>query len=383
MAWLSSLPLNDPRVAFWLPIAAFFAIVGLLFMIGRMLVRGSGSTETELTAPGWRIFGPLTSALAGVLPVSGEQMDAIRNEVRQAGYYRPLAAEQFLAFRNSLLVGWVLLIATAVVVAYDPQQDPTFILLAIGAAGLAVLYAGPRLYLQSLARNRVNRIQRQLPDGLDMITMCMTGGLSLYRALDRVGDELRSTHRDLALELDIIRRQAEAHSLEHSLEQFAKRIDAPDVQTLSALVAQTERLGSNVAVALKEFADGIRRSFRQRAEERGNKTSVQMMLPVAFCLAPPVYILLLAPAAIELRDFVVQENRSGGVLQPGATDIDELTRQAELQSGSSTAPQARRTRPNAPTNNRAANNRSAAAPSATAPRAGRPSGSTTPATPGS
>ena len=116
--------------------------------------------------------------------------------------------------------------------------------------------------------------------------------------------------------MEIIRRQAEAHTLENALTQFADRINVAEIKSLAALVTQTERLGTNVATALRDYADSIRRGFRQRAEEQGNKNSIKLLLPVTLCLAPPVYILLLAPAVLELRDFIIRENRPGGVLAP-------------------------------------------------------------------
>ncbi len=323
MPFLDQLPLDNPQVRQWLPMAAFAVIAFVVLVIGWIMIRiGRRRAESGIHRR-HLVFGPFTVALANLLPVIGTTWENIQREVRQAGYYHYRAAHEFLSIRNVLCFGWVIATLLVLITAYDPVNDLTIPIAVGGVLVLFLLYSVPRLYLQSIAKQRVNRIQTQLPDGLDMITMCMTGGLSLNRAMEQVSMELKNSHQDLAMELDIIRRQADAHSLEHSLEQFAKRIDVPEVQTLAALVAQTERLGANVASALRDFADGIRRSFRQRAEERGNRTSVQMMLPVALCLAPPVYILLLAPAALELRNFIVQENVEGGVLRN--ENVGELT----------------------------------------------------------
>jgi tight adherence protein C len=156
-----------------------------------------------------------------------------------------------------------------------------------------------------------------------MITMCMTGGLPLQHSLARVGTELEATHPDLACELRITGRQMDVGSLGQALRQFADRIDTPDVQSLAAMVNQTERQGTSVAAAFHEFADGVRRARRQRAEEHASKTTVKMLLPIVFCLAPPIYMLLLTPAVIELRAFVLQENRPGGVLSQSTLSAGE------------------------------------------------------------
>ena len=93
---------------------------------------------------------------------------------------------------------------------------------------------------------------------------------------------------------------------------------------MTAVVTHSEHLGSNVGTALQEYADGMRTTQRQRAEEQGNKRSVQMMFPIALCLAPPVYILLLAPGILELYDFVVRENQPGGLLSQSTAAADAL-----------------------------------------------------------
>ena len=297
----------------------FVGIVIVLFSLGLSLIRvGRAKTRDELDhAP--LVFGAFTTGLAYLLPNSSQRLEVIRRELKQAGYYHPLALEQFLAVRNSMVCGWLILVATVLLTAFEPTQNPSFYQVGAAVGVLVACFALPRLYLQAVAASRVKRIQRGLPDALDMITMCVSGGMPLQGALERVGKEIHQSHVDLTLELEILRRQAEAYSLEHALRQMADRIDIPEVKSLTEIVSHTERLGTNVAVAITQFSDSVRRSYRQRAEERGNKNSVKMLLPVALCLAPPIYILLLAPAALEIRDFVLRENRPGGVLsQPSS-----------------------------------------------------------------
>ena len=273
-------------------------------------------------------FGPLTVPLAHMFSVSQSSRAKLAKELRQAGRYAPHALEQFLAVRNVMVAGWIVLVTFAVLGASRSDGAPLALFVG-GTAGLAVLFAVPRLLLQSKASRRVRNIQTQLPDALDMMSMCLTGGLPLHQAIKRVSAELESSHPELAEELAIVQHQAETHTLSNALEQFAERIDADELRSLSALVTQTERLGTNVATALSDYAEGIRRAFRQRAEEQGNKTSVKMLLPVSLCLAPPVYILLLAPALLELREFVSRETRPGGALSQSA---DEMGQFRQVQS---------------------------------------------------
>ena len=87
-----------------------------------------------------------------------------------------------------------------------------------------------------------------------------------------------------------------------ALKHFADRIDVPDIRSLASIVSQTERLGTNVARAMKDYSATVRQAQRRRVEERANRLSVQIMLPVIFCLSPPVYLLLCGPPVLELVD---------------------------------------------------------------------------------
>ena len=91
-----------------------------------------------------------------------------------------------------------------------------------------------------------------------------------------------------------------------------KKIDTPEVQSLAAIIGQTEQQGSSVALAFQDFADNVRLARRQTADERGNKTALKLLFPLVFCLAPPVYMMLLMPAAIEMSQFIKREAQPGG-----------------------------------------------------------------------
>ena len=144
--------------------------------------------------------------------------------------------------------------------------------------------------------------------------MLVTGGSPLKGAIVKTSHELKSIHQDLSCELAILDHQAEAGSMELALKQFADRINEPEVISLATIVRHADRLGGNVTSAFQDYADSIRRTRRQRAEERGNKASVKLLFPIIVFLAPSLYVLLLGPAALELRNFMVDQNRSGGVL---------------------------------------------------------------------
>ncbi len=232
------------------------------------------------------------------------------------------------------------------VVITDPGDALALPIIVGGLVVAVLLYTLPRLFLEVLARNRVRRIEESLPDALDMATMCMSGGVPLQSALLRVSDEMQSIHPDLAFELRVVGRQMEAGSLDTAVRQFAARIEAPEVQSLAAILGQTEQQGSGVAAAFELFADNVRLNRRQRSEEAGNKTAIKLLFPLVFCLAPPVYLMLLAPAAVELSDFIQRERKPGGALSASAENVSPLLQEFSRSGADKPWPSAwRYTRP--------------------------------------
>ncbi len=291
-------------------IAVCLLIAVVIYSLGRLFM---GRKQNELHRRSLA-FGALTHVLAVLIPVMFETKTALKRDIIRAGYYHRYALREYLAIRNALVIGWIGL--TCLIYWSVTLRNPEFKfpIAFMGVVIAVMFYSVPRLLLHAQASGRMQRIQYALPDAIDMITMSMTGGLPLVQALEHVSRELDTTHRDLGCELTIVRRQMEAGSLDQALRQFAERVDIADVQSLAALIGQTERLGANIGAAFHEYSDSIRRSMRQSAEERGNRASVKLLLPIVFCLAPPVYILLLSPALLELRKFVIEQNEPGGVL---------------------------------------------------------------------
>jgi tight adherence protein C len=209
----------------------------------------------------------------------------------------------------------------------DPNSIFPKLIFLVGIFSSICGYAVSRFVLANQASKRVARIQKGLPDALDIIMMCITGGLPLGKALERVSKQIEFSHRDLAIEFEIIRRHADADTMANALRHFADRVDAPDVNALAALVTQTQRMGTHVATAICEYADSVRRAHRQRAEEHASKTSIKMLFPIILCLAPPIYILLLGPPLLRLSNFIKEEHRPGGILAPNVPGLEGIYEQ--------------------------------------------------------
>lgn len=263
--------------------------------------------------------GAIRRMLADALPQPEGEVERLDQDLKRAGFYGSNAVIEFRSVRN-LLVLSILLIGGGAAVAARPGTSLPQTLLIVTALSAIIAYVAPRVLIHAQATKRLDSIQRGLPDALDITRMCLASGLPLRDCLVRVSREVEFFHPDVAVELEVVRRHAELDTLGKALRQFSRRMNAPDVNALASLVSQTERTGTNAAVAVAEFADSIRLQFRQRAEERAGKTSIRLLFPVILCLSPPVFILLIAPPAIQLQTFLREARTPGGVLDAGGYD---------------------------------------------------------------
>jgi len=279
---------------------AFLLLLFAIFLIGNMVITSHEPIVEQFGQD--RYAGRFTRALARAIPQLSSEVEGIGRDLKRVGNYKRSALDEYLATRNGLMIITLLLTMYA---AYAFMPNPTLLRMAVIAGFVFTVgaYGLPRIYLNWSAERRVDRIQAGLPDALDLATMCVSGGMPMQDALERVGIELRDAHADVASEFDIVRRQASAGSMGQALQHFASRVDAPDIRALASIVSQTERLGTNVTRAMRDYSEGVRDERSQRAVERANRMSVQMMIPIIFCLAPMVYILLCAPPILQLATF--------------------------------------------------------------------------------
>ncbi|GAB4135832.1 MAG: type II secretion system F family protein [Planctomycetaceae bacterium] len=314
-----------------------FVVVGFgAFTVFNMLLGGRAKAVTsegvDVPIPGMKKAGPLKRAFAGAIPQFTSDVESIRRDLIRAGHYEASALEDYLAARNICTLLLLFGLGGLAVIANPNGPWPVRLMIAAVISSL-LCYSLPRLTLARQAKDRVARIERGLPDALDIIQMCLTGGLPLSESFARVADEIRYTHPDIAIEFEIIRRQADAGSMAKALRNFADRIDAPDIRALAALVTQNERMGTEVSVAIGEFGDRMRLSYRQRAEERASKAGVKLLFPVIFCLVPPILIAIAGPPILKLRNFLIEANQPGGVLNPSTNQEGDASNQGQNAAG--------------------------------------------------
>ncbi len=167
-------------------------------------------------------------------------------------------------------------------------------------AGGAAFYA-PELLLDFLRKSRKKQITLGLPDCLDLLVVSVEAGLGLDQAMRKVSEEMKSSFRVLAEEIQLCTLHLQMGKVRASvLQDLGQRTGVEDLRTLATLLIQADKFGSGVAQALRVQSDSMRIKRQQLAEEKAAKTAVKLIFPLVIFIFPGVFVVLVGPAAIQM-----------------------------------------------------------------------------------
>ena len=178
--------------------------------------------------------------------------------------------------------------------------------LAALAASLASVILGafaPEVFVKNSAQKRIEKIRKALPDAFDLMVICAEAGLSLDATLDRVAREVGRSSPELTDELGLASLELSFLPDRHkALEGLAERVPLSQVRALVSTLIQTERYGTPLADSLRVLAAELRHERLMRAEERAARLPAIMTVPMILFILPPLFIVLVGPAALRIAD---------------------------------------------------------------------------------
>lgn len=219
-------------------------------------------------------------------------------ELVQAGYRHLDARKVFVGVRacSTVLLG---LVATLITWQLHLQQLYQTIGLTLVGAGIG--YYLPLMFLRWRQARRQQEIILTLPDALDLLVICVEAGQGLNAALLKVGKETVFKAKTLSGELMTVNNEMRAGVTRiEALRNLALRTGVTDIRALTAVMIQSDKLGSSIADALRIHAESLRIKRRQRAEEAARKAPVKLVFPLVLCIFPELLVVILAPGMLQL-----------------------------------------------------------------------------------
>ena len=168
------------------------------------------------------------------------------------------------------------------------------------AVATAVGWLGPNLFLYQKVYDRSKRMQRELPDAIDLMTISVESGLAFDAAVQQVA---RNTEGPLADEFSRVLREMQiGQGRAAALRGLADRTEVDDVKSFVTAMIQADSFGIPIANVLRIQSSEIRTKRRQRAEEQAQKVPVKITVPLIFCILPTLFIAVMGPAVIHIID---------------------------------------------------------------------------------
>jgi|SRR5581483_188747 len=220
--------------------------------------------------------------------------DRIRVLMLRAGRTEPGAADRFLAMRALTLLG----APVVFLLAYVGLASVGSVRLFGAGLGAAACVLLPMTRLNRAVEDREKRIRRQLPDILDLLVICMEAGLGFTAAVARtVANVEGEMSEELGVALGEMRAGA---SRADALANLGQRVQIPEVQSFVMSIRQADEFGISVSTVLRTQAEEMRVQRRHVAQEKAQKAPVKMLIPMVFCIFPPLFIIVIGPAGLQL-----------------------------------------------------------------------------------
>jgi tight adherence protein C len=148
--------------------------------------------------------------------------------------------------------------------------------------------------LKAANHYRINRALMELPDILDLISVCLSAGDGIYRALSRVVP--RATG-ELANELRKILRAVDfGAALPEEIKKLPLALPHPQFAELASKIALASVRGTPLSQMLIDQSMSARAEIRNRLLQQAGKNETRMLIPLVFLILPVTVLFAIYPS---------------------------------------------------------------------------------------
>ncbi len=226
----------------------------------------------------------------------GNAIPKLEHRLAIAGNPMGMHARDFYGLRVLLLIVGLVI---AFLINYKTIPLDTLNLI-LGLLIIVVFLSVPILWLNSQVRARQDEFRRNLPDALDMLSVCASAGLGFDQSLKKIteywptalGQEFKRVIQEM--EMGLTRSQA--------LRNLSDRLDVNELTSFIAIIVQAESMGMSFADVLHSQAKQMRVLRQYRAKEIANKMPAKMIIPLAAFIFPALIAVILGPIIPTILD---------------------------------------------------------------------------------
>jgi tight adherence protein C len=246
--------------------------------VGEVVQRGKAQGPSATSRLMEALGRPFLSTMRGLY--GPKRLETTRRKLGAAGRPDGLTVDRYLAKK----AGFIVVCSTAALFMW--LNGSRVLTVVIHLVGLG----WTDFWLYSEIQQRQAKIERQLPDFLDVLAVTVGAGLSFRAGMARVG---ASVGGPLGEEiLTSLRMMDVGASRRAALEDLRARNLSPSLAQFVGSLLQAEELGAPLSGTLVELATEMRRNWAQQARRRAARTAPQVSLVVTMIFVPGTVILV-------------------------------------------------------------------------------------------
>lgn len=227
--------------------------------------------------------------------LAGETSLSARNLMLQAGMRHPNAPIVYLLSRMILPMVFVGLGMLFISLSDKEIRNGIVLMILMGLALFGFFL--PRILVKNTADKRQQEISLSFPDALDMMLICVQGGIGIEAAINRIADTVSEHSEALAEEMGIL--SAELGMLNDrkaAFQGFAMRVGSGAARSFATAMLQAEQYGTSVSKAIRVLADESREMRMAAAEQKAAALPPKLTVPMILFFLPALFVVILGPA---------------------------------------------------------------------------------------
>jgi tight adherence protein C len=295
-----------------LMIAGAFALLQVMLRQQRLarrmqMTRGQAPppvpTQGEMLKGAWsRVLAAVGQMFLRTGLLSARTRAELELTLMSAGLRGRNRLEIFIGGKIGLVVGLPFLAMLTLREFHLPSVLPIVIPAAAAVLGLLL----PDMVVRFRRKRYIQRVERGLPDALDLLVICSQAGLGLSAAIVRVAEEMQQGSADVGLEFALTAN--ELHLMADSRQALANlgsRTGVEGLVRLGTTLIQSLQYGTPLTASMRVLSAEMRQDTLTRFEARAARLGVLLTLPMIIFILPCVFLVVGGPAAIQVM-------RSGG-----------------------------------------------------------------------
>ena len=291
--------------------AAFVSAAGITFSVGH-LITSRNRLQRRLPAGAMMSDALALTSPDDVGAPAGEDRFGLGQKVSKdlrlklvrAGYFSPRAVRFYFFARVGAVIAAPALVLLGSALLLSDLSTLKFVLAAAASAGVGVL--GPDAYLSRRQSWQIAEYRLHFPDLLDLLTVCVTAGLTAEASFERIRDRLMKRSWALGRNIELMGAEMRAgRSSVDALSAFADRLGLEEAASFVAVLRHSVELGGDVATTLREFSEDMRSKRMLLAEKKANELPVKMVIPLALGIFPVILMIVLLPVILKLLRLIV------------------------------------------------------------------------------